>query len=444
MGYSSRVGRRPAEFASKSSHTNIINDEAVRNFLKSCRLPPKSEEVSINSSLIEKAKDCRNPIKYIIAIDGGYSEVPVRREFPSARIAFFQFGGLYFNVSDLEYLSSQAFIDPEDMAKLKKIERYKLPIPTKNITSLDNHSLTHSVRDAIHTFFIEKRDTSCFAATLKWLIYEEFNSIPLDFWLLSQCPYCQARSVKLKRSEVKDDFTIPCPACSKPIYIVDVLRLHEAIDDELGAGGILGYLMVALEQILLVHLIKLILEIKPDLLKDFLFIKDGPLAFFGQTANLHKPMRSLVRFLFSKNGLYLVGLEKSGPFVEHAMEIQNKLEPGSILILSNDYIYKYILPGKADPDQPYGRTTYYGNKILYKSHNDYIYVATIPTASILEKPRKEDLQGLDIICKNLSYLKCDMYDSSLFPVALANKLVSLSNHPSAILLEQFAKEQVKR
>jgi hypothetical protein len=95
-----------------------------------------------------------------------------------------------------------------------------------------------------------------------------------------------------------------------------------------------------------------------------MFIKDGPLAFFGQTANLHQPMRSLVRYLFEKHDLFLAGLEKSGTFVEHANAIAPLMKPSQLLLLDNEYIYKYIIPGKADPSNPYGRTTYYGNKVI--------------------------------------------------------------------------------
>ena len=45
-----------------------------------------------------------------------------------------------------------------------------------------------------------------------------------------------------------------------------------------------GYLMTALEQIVLVHLIKAIYAMKSALQCEVLFVKDGPLAFFGVTA----------------------------------------------------------------------------------------------------------------------------------------------------------------
>ncbi len=109
------------------------------------------------------------------------------------------------------------------------------------------------------------------------------------------------------------------------------------------------------------------------------------------------------------------------------------------MFLDNDYIYTYIIPGKADPSKPYGRTTYYGNKLIFKSENEYLYVVTLPTMDTLLYPKKDDFKNIDVIFHNISKLKCDMYDNSLLPVTLVNKLVSLADHPSSIILEKFAK-----
>ncbi len=238
--------------------------------------------------------------------------------------------------------------------------------------------------------------------------------------------------------------TFVCNFCSREIFLTDVFRLHEAVDDELGAGGILGYVTTTVEQIVLVHLIRLVLKIKPALLKQILFIKDGPLGFFGQTANMHKPMRELVKFLLDHHNLNLAGLEKSGPFVEHADEISELLEKGTVLLLDNDYIYNYVLPGKADPSNPYGRTTYYGNKLIFKTSAGGMYVVSLPTPEVTVRPVESDFRNLDIILTNIEKLKCDMYDNALIPVALANKLVSLANHPSSRILQKFATDIIHR
>jgi hypothetical protein len=137
-------------------------------------------------------------------------------------------------------------------------------------------------------------------------------------------------------------------------------------------------------------------------------------------------------------------LEKSGSFVEHADEIKSKLKSGQFLLLDNKHIYTYIIPGDPDATDPYARTSYYGAKLIYKSRNDEMYVITLPTekAEVILKPKKEDYKNIDIILNNIDKLKCDMYENSLLPVALANKLVSLSNHPSSVLLEKFARNTI--
>src|SRR5262249_27576369 len=156
--------------------------------------------------------------------------------------------------------------------------------------------------------------------------------------------------------------------------------------------GISGYVMTTLEQVVLVHVVKALFETKPLFLSEILFIKDGPLAFFGQTAPLSKPMRELATFLGrqpdTRKGpghfvslLNVAGLEKSGAFVEHATQIADRLGPESVLLLSNDYIYRYVVPGDPSSSDPYGKNTYWGGKLFYKAADGNVYVATIPTGA---------------------------------------------------------------
>lgn len=444
MSYTSRDGRRPNEYASKSSHGYIIRDPEVSEFLEKCNLPKLAEDIEPPKNLLFPLEPLENnPIKHIVAVDGGYSEVFIRKDFPSSTLTFFQFGALVFKIEDLEAISKKAFIDPEDIAKLNNIQRYKLTLPTKNIFLKESSSFKESFRKTLFDFFIKSSGGEKFAETLRWLIFQEFDG-PLTDYNLSSCPHCGQREIPLGAKTKKSEFTYQCSSCSKEIFITDIFRLHEAIDDELGAGGVLGYVTVLIEQIIIVHLFKTILETKPSILGETLFIKDGPLAFFGQTANMHKPLRHLCTFLSEKHNLFLAGLEKSGPFVEHAGEIGKKLKPGTTLLLDNTYIYKYILPGKADPGAPYARSSYYSSKMIFKSMDEKIYVISIPTkdSNVVLEPKKSDFKNLDVILNNIQKLRCDMYDNSLFPVALANKLVSLADHPSSVILEKFAKNTI--
>lgn len=441
MSYTGQ-GNRPSEFASKSAHGFVIRDATVQTFLDSCIIPDKSNLTNVALNSIKMEKIACNPINFIITIDGGYTEVSVKKDFPSSQLAFFQIGALIFKVEDLEDISQKPFIDPEDISKLRDIQRIEIVLPTKNITLKQENSLINSVRRTIFEHFLTKPNADKFIDTLQWFIFEEFES-NLTSYNLSSCPHCGVTSIKLEK-ELMRDYLFICPHCKNEIFLTDVFRLHEAIDNELGAGGILGYFTNLIEQMVIVHLIKTILNTKPNILQEALFIKDGPLAFFGQTANMHKPMRKLCNFLESKLNLFLVGLEKSGAFVEHAKAIEGRIKPGEFILIDNEYIYKYIIPGNANTNEPYARTSYYGAKIIFKSPGNSMYVITLPTKDekIVLNPKKENFKNIDAILNNISKLKCDMYDNSLIPIALVNKLVSLANHPSAVILEKFAKKTI--
>ncbi len=443
MSYGNDYSNKPFERASKTAHTNIINDAEVQSFLSKCKIPPYHDDVDYDDIEIHMLEEpTHNPIKNIIAIDGGYTNVFVKEDFPSSTIAFFQFGALFFKHQDLIDLKIKPFIDPDDFSKLQNIQRIKLVIPTKGIALDGEPDLISSVRKSIYDFFCTQPEHNGFMAALKWLIFEEYNSSSRDVvWHLSTCPYCN-EGVDMQAKNFSSIYTITCPHCGGNIYLTDVFRLHEAIDNELGAGGVLGYLSTTVEQIISVFLIKQMLSIKPGLLSETLFIKDGPLAFFGQTANIHKPMRKLITFLNRNHTIYIVGLEKSGSFVEHAEQVSKKMLPKQILLLGNKYIYKYIIPGQARNKEPYASSSYYGHKLIFKSEHSNVYVATIPNTQAQAEPQIKDYIHIHEVLYNITALKCDLYYNSLVPIVLANKLVSLADHPSADLLKSFAQNKI--
>ena len=440
MSYSQ--GKRPFERASKSSHSHIINDDDVKKFLSKCVLPTAAEDVDVASIAHDLVETSIDTVKGVIAIDGGYQDVVIRESFPSATFAFLQLGALYFSLEDLRSLEPKSFIAPEDIAKLKNIDRLKAPIPTKTITVGEMNTFVESFRYSI--FLLLRDSVTDGLKTLMWFLFSEFLKHKRDSWELASCPNpaCSETRIQLQRESLEADYTCACPTCQKTIYLTDVFRLHEVADEEVGASGTLGYLTTTLEQVFMLIWLKAILDQAPHKLKEFFFIKDGPLAFFGQTANLHKPMLRLVEYLQETNSFFAVGLEKSGAFVEHAMLIEDRLKPNQFLIMDNDYIYRHILPGRSDSAPAYGNTTYYGAKVIFKSNDSKVYVATVPVSETKVKYDRSAIPHLDEVLTMVAMLRSDMYDNAMLPIALANKLISISNHPSSNLLEKFAKGQI--
>lgn len=497
MGATSRSGK-PNEWAARINHTHIIKDEMVNNFLSKCSFPKEVENIEEVSTLIEEVDDSiESPIKFILAVDGGYTNIEINKNFPTSEIAFFQFGALNFAKQDLLNLSEKPFIFPEDMQKLNSLQRWKLTLPIKNINYDNSASLTHAFRKALYEFFmVGERIDDKLIETVKWIVFEEYSSTRSESYILGSNPYNkntdESTKIELKLSEMSKDYTWETE--HGIIYLTDVFRLHEAIDDDFGASGVLGYVTRLVEQMILFYFIHFIYKTKPNMLKEYLFIADGALSFAGQTATMHKYVRKLCTFLQNTEDLFLVGIEKSGAFVDHIYKIstvdtpkiysnpslieyvqnpesdkvvtsQRFLEKNHYLILNNSYMFKYILIGDENKTL-YGDTSYYSGKVLFHTKNGQKIVLTVPIRSakiygykrnpnnidefldnkldLNESPPKDEYKNLDIILKNIYLLKCDMYDNSIVPIALANKLVSLSNIPSQMLLDKFASEAISK
>jgi hypothetical protein len=273
--------------------------------------------------------------------------------------------------------------------------------------------------------------------SLRWLLLRQWRTEDSGKWSIPTCPSPGCTQKDIEFDTTTPD-TIACPSCSQPVYISDALRLYERIDEEQGAGAVSGYLLTTLEQLVIVHVVRTILKLKRGLLRELLIVKDGPLAFFGLTAPLSRPMRELLASV-TDVGVHIVGLEKSGSFVDHAAAIEKNLRPGTVFIPSNDYIYTYIEPGDSTVQQ-YGRNTYYSAKLIYRTKSDDTYVVTVPTSAWKATYSLSDLPNVVDSLDAVAQLRCDMYDDALVPIALANKLVSLSDVPSKEILTLFAKK----
>ena len=197
MAYGSASGRRPMERASKISHSEIINSAPVKELLATCSVPKAADGAVIDGATQEVSAPDTERIRAVVAIDGGYREVSVRDEFPSATLTFFTFGPLLFQLKDLRDLDAKPFLAPEDMARLKKIQRYTLALPTRNI-SREGKSLQVSIRETLQDFF-EHQDgeEAPLADALRWILFRPGTRAPSRFGRSRNAPTTaalQARS----------------------------------------------------------------------------------------------------------------------------------------------------------------------------------------------------------------------------------------------------------
>ena len=165
------------------------------------------------------------------------------------------------------------------------------------------------------------------------------------------------------------------------------------------------------------------------------------MAFFSRTFKLCEHFRHLFTYLDSiKAKIYLVGLEKSGTFCEHANLIKDRLNKGQYYIFNEDYIRKYVEPQTTKTI--YGSNTYYGKKVMFKTESGDILIAVLPVKNYQAENNATDLIGAEVCLKTISSLRCNMYDNSIVPISIINKLVSIAALPSANILKSFSKRQI--
>ena len=433
------------------SHTFIIKDDEVNKYLQGCMIPADAKDVELNERLKHTiVYPASSMIDHYITIDGATSTVQLKEGFPSSLLTFFQFGSLLIKQEDLDEIAGKPFVSPGDIKKLKEIERDKFVLPVKNVRMQGTMDFRNIVRKVIQDFFRKTNSGgSSMLDTLDWFIFRGYDpgGAPGVF-VLNSCPHCRTSEIRLERDKMdlsRYSWSCTYEKCREEIYLTDVFRLFERVDEEAGAEAIVGHLRNVVESFLVVHAIKNILRLRKEELERILFVKEGPLSFGGDAHNMHRPMREMLNFLSKDHRINLVGVETSGPFVEHAKEIRDKLAPGELLLLDNAHIYKYIKAGNGH-SQEYGRNNYYGGKMIYKSPDGRIYVLSMPVEDHLvyyNQPELSDLRNPAEVLMSIDRLRCDVYENALIPVAVVNKLISLSNRPGVDLLEKFAKKSLQ-
>ena len=460
------------EKASKINHQYIIENPKVKDYLAKCEkigqnLPLEVDSQSLTFPILNMQDKFSSCIERVITIDGGYQEVNISENFPSQKLCYYNIGILMFSVEDLKAVERQQTINPSDIGKLENLERFNFVIPTQNIR-LKNEDFITTFRKTLYeeiflkNYLSEGNEKSSFIHTIKWLIFKEYldSDSRGKGSIKFACPCCGEIQIFQKQTpdylDEKNNF-MRCKnkKCENIIYITDCFDLHTLIDEINGATLIESYIMSAFEVVLMFSMFRFLFEENTiQWLPKILFIKDGPLALFSRLDDFaFKVVRPFIQFLYAKSlnenisYINLVGLDKSGMFVEHLKSIESKIPLGSILLPNLDYMRKYITGNNTSV---FGENTYFGIKMFVRKEKELSFVLdvaipfdeSITYKDYIKQPKIEDFLSLNNILEVLSRLKCDLYEKSFIPIAMVNKLVSLSNIPSKKILTIFSQEKL--
>jgi hypothetical protein len=184
-------------------------------------------------------------------------------------------------------------------------------------------------------------------------------------------------------------------------------------------------------------------------LGDVAVVTDGPLALFGEVAKLKtgilRRMQAIAAEVIDESLRLpvIVGIEKSGMFVEHARAIRQHIPEGTLMIPHHDYVERYI----TFRGSPHGSETYYGKHVFYRSRDRRIHVLTVPPLGRGDaQPHDEfdpsDYPTLACTCALLDAIGTRLYDDATIPLVLAHRYAAFPAETAGQVLKLYVEENL--
>lgn len=432
--------RLPAERASKLGHLEVIQSDLVKKLCKSFNDPEVIEHTG-SISRWESLPTDGNELKIIFSTDGSI-QVIENPNPPFKAIAFVKSALLRVD----QYALSKIDKDTPNPFSLRDLMKksalyHSTAFPLRNVF-IEGKSNCNAVREIMFESVKDKglNDSleGAMMETLKWIAFEKWLDTPKQELEDFGCPHCEKNVATLPFNEEKGN----CPSCGNEIFITDMFGLHQSMTDDYAPNQVASDYMGVSETLMIFTPIRFYWENRKEVLKNCLFVKDGPLSLRATLAKLSAPIRRFFDYAKSQGiEVAMIGQEKSGQFFDHLQLIGNSAPVGSCFIPDNKYIQEQIKHNNTTAI--YGADTNYGAKLFVKINDYHKMVINIPTGhrgEFVTSPSQAHLINFKNIIETLPKILSNRFEGALLPIELANKIASLSTYPSAKALELFAED----
>jgi hypothetical protein len=381
---------------------------------------------------------------FALAFDGSLQEVAAREEYPSVRVDYLQLAGAAVVLPQFFGAWDGSFVDPAKQAAAIGREILNGVLPGSNV-SLPGKAGVDTWREEVFKFFAS-RGVNDFGRLVSLIDALNLLFGSNDEVEVGRCPNrpCEQRNVPVAVTGGT------CSACGGQIWPTDVLRTHEEYDPDGSNLTPTSRLMSICERLLMMLYIEGFAEVTTEGLGRGIFITDGPLALFGTVAPLKRRFVTWWGSLTDRlsAGGYppplMVGIEKSGVFVDHAASIGEWLPVQSVLHMDETYIRERIV--RRDPSAgPYGRDEFYGRRFVYKTSTGCLLVVSVPRRSgqPYADPGCENLSEYPTLASTLEVLdavQTRLYADAVIPIALAHSAAALPLGTGTRVLQDLARQ----
>jgi hypothetical protein len=424
--------RLPGERASKIGHLEVLDNPLVQSLCK--QLKDRHPDPAATGGLWSGVAIGAEPLSIVFSADGSYQVIENEMPPYCAR-AFIKTALLRLDQYALKQIDKET---PHPFALrdiLKDSAMHHATVfPLRNV-EVAGKTLYHAVREII---FTSLKDDPVLESqpyeTLKWLAYHKWNPAAQRQLPDFECPHCHWKNATLPY----DADTGDCHNCGGKMFLTDMLGFHQEMAEESAPDTVASSYMAIHETLMLFTGIRYFWEGNRQILRNCLFIKDGPLSIRAQYSKLVPPIRTFIEHANASGcRVHIIGQEKSGTFFDHLLLIRDHA-PHPACFIPNDAYIKEQIQNRPNQGAPYGLDTNYGAKVFLKLNPYHSMVINVPTGQHRPNPTAADLIGFDRILATLPTILSNRYEGALMPVEMANGVASLSTYPSARILKMFA------
>jgi len=389
--------------------------------------------------------------RFILAIDGSYAEVDVKNGYPGAKVGYCTAASVLLDLDLVGRLDVERPVDPVEFRKTEQAASVDAALPGSNVITRRQNCARASFREELYDLFtdivVDEDDRTNMLSTYEALLALKPTANP------QSCPYEESHGCSARFIVTAGCTT--CPTCKRPVYSTDALRIHERFRDIGTNGEAFGLVMQVIERLLVVHFLRCF-ERRNLLqrLTSLAFFIDGPLAAFGPPAWLSAAIGKELKRLNQKvqasvgQDLLILGIEKTGAFVQHFEEIDQTETPGQQLFSARHYMLltdKYIKDRimQSDSHKRYGEDTYFGRKFFYKTQTEARIVVSIPFLNDAQDTLDSDDTSLypqfAAVCTLLDRVVSSRYANAVSPLIAANAQAAIPLQLGSKVLTQLAR-----
>jgi hypothetical protein len=444
------------EYAKHHVIGRIVQNERVQALVRRCVRPESTSADERLDGSLDLERRAWVP-KLVVAIDGSHHLIPYRQGFPGAELGFFSLAGVVLDIELLRKLDQNRPANPQEFSRIQEVNSFEAAFPSANMVMDGEQDARSSFRRQLFEELQNASpgtETESLLETYDVLLKHKPNVRP------QRCPF-------MSSCALEDGTFVPRSGmygCScgeeRVVYSTDALRIHERFHNAGSNGAVFAEIMQVLEHLWLVSYLR---AIEKNgwwaMFKTIAFVMDGPLAVFGQPAWISQAIKLELQRLNARaqqvNGedILLLGIEKTGQFVEHFAQLDRKdngtpgrIEKGSHILLTDDYIKRNIIFNESR--KLYGADTYYGRKLFYKTRSGGMIVAVSPFLTTdCEDTRTAEPEQHPRLADTLDVLDClvsSRYPNATIPLIAAHAEAAIPARMGRQVLEKLAHDLLGR